>query len=63
MYVGRLHTTLELRCITKSNLGNKGFIDLHILRHSPLKEAKAGIWRQDLIQRSWTGTAYWACSP
>ena len=47
--------------------GEKGFIWLIPLHHSPLVEEEksreelkqAGTWRQELMQRSWRNTVYW----
>ena len=52
--------------MTKSNLGKKGFvsalrsISASITEGSQARNAKkAGIWRQELIQRPWRSAAYW----
>lgn len=45
--------------MVKGMWGGKGLFDFHILSHSPLREASAGTWRQELTQRSWRDTAYW----
>lgn len=51
------------RTLTKSNSWRKGFIDLQILGHSPLRETKleleAGTWRQGLKQRQERNVLYW----